>query len=120
MLVVLVATAVPALSRAMPGANPAAMVVGLTFGLMAMAMITFIQLGLCHLIRKWFFGATGKVSGTDAATVAWLVCELACADPGGRGLVDGSMDDGVRRSGRGLQAFCIAAGINVCIFALQF
>jgi hypothetical protein len=60
MLLILLATAFPALSRALSKANPAAMaigaVVGLTVGLLVMGVITFAQLGLCHMIAKWFFG----------------------------------------------------------------
>lgn len=42
--------------------NPIAMVFGsviaIAFGLTVMAVLTFTQLGLCHLIAKWFFDAT--------------------------------------------------------------
>lgn len=63
-LIVLVAASAPAISRSLPRANPAlvafGVVVGLTFGPVTMAAIAFVQLGLCHLIAKWFFGATRR------------------------------------------------------------
>jgi hypothetical protein len=82
MLVLLAATTLPALSRAMPKANPLALaigaVVGLTFGLIVLALITFIQLVLCHLIAKWFFGATGKfVELMRPLLMGWFVNCLA-------------------------------------------
>ena len=131
MLLILLATAFPALSRALSKANPAAMVigavVGLTFGLLVMGVITFAQLGLCHLIAKWFFGATGKftelmrplllgwfvnclilipVAGTLLAAVGWTAVLMMVFEE----------VDGIGR----LQAFGISAGINICFFILQF
>jgi hypothetical protein len=38
------------------------LVIGLVFGFLVLAVVTLVQLGLCHLIAKWFFGATGKFS----------------------------------------------------------
>ena len=64
MLIVLLAASLPALARVLARTNPAAMligaIVGLTFGLFVMGALTFVQLALCHLIAKWFFGANGK------------------------------------------------------------
>ena len=64
MVVVLVASSWTALGRVLPKNNPPALVigavVGLAFGLIVMATLTFAQLGLCHVIAKWFFGATGR------------------------------------------------------------
>lgn len=64
MLVIFLATSFQALTRALSKADPVSAgigaVVGLTFGLLVMGLITFAQLGLCHLIAKWFFGAAGK------------------------------------------------------------
>jgi hypothetical protein len=131
MLLILLATSFPALSRALAGANPPAMiigaVVGLTFGLLVMGLITFAQLGLCHLIAKWLFGATGKftelirplllgwfvnclmlipVAGMLMAGIGWTAVLMMVFEE----------VDGIGR----LQAFGISAGINICFFILQF
>ena len=131
MLLILLATSFPALSRALAGANPVAMVigavVGLTFGLLVMGLITFAQLGLCHLIAKWLFGATGKftelirplllgwfvnclmlipVAGMLLAAIGWTAVLMMVFEE----------VDGIGR----LQAFGISAGINICFFILQF
>jgi len=131
MLVILLATSFTALSKVLPRSNPVAMaigaVVGLTFGLVVMALLTFIQLGLCHLIAKWIFGATGKfvelmrplllgwfvnclilipVAGTLLAAIGWTAVLMIVFEE----------VDGIGR----LQAFGISAGINICFFILQF
>jgi hypothetical protein len=101
-------------------------IIGLSFGLAAMAFLTFIQLGLCHLIAKWFFGGTGSylgvmrplllgwfvnclvlipIVGTLAAAIAWTAVLMMVFEE----------VDGISR----LQAFGISAGINVCFFILQ-
>ncbi len=101
-------------------------VIGLSFGLAVMATLTFVQLGLCHLIAKWFFGGTGRylgvmrplllgwfvnclilipVAGTLAAAIAWTAVLMMVFEE----------VEGISR----LQAFGISAGINVCFFALQ-
>lgn len=103
------------------------LVVGLIFGLVVMAVITFVQLGLCHLIAKWFFGATGTfVSIIRPLLLAWFVNALILIPV--IGLVFAGIAwtavlmlvfEEVDRIGR-LQAFIISAGINVCFIALQF
>jgi len=101
-------------------------IVGVIFGVIVMAFLTFVQLGLCHLIAKWFFGATGSymgimrplllgwfvnalilipVAGTLAAAIAWTAVLMMVFEE-------------VEGIGR-LQAFGISAGINVCFFVLQ-
>jgi hypothetical protein len=98
----------------------------MSVGLAVMAILTFIQLGLCHLIAKWFFGASGSylgvkrplllgwfvnclvlipVAGTLAAAIAWTAVLMIVFEE----------VDGIGR----LQAFGISAGINVCFFVLQ-
>ena len=128
--VILIFTAVPQMLKTMPISGPATIIgllVALIFGLMLMGIITFVQLGLCHLIAKWFFGGNGTligvmrplllgwfvntlilipVIGMLAAGVAWTAVLM---------LVFEEVDD----IGR-LQAFLISAGINVCFLALQF
>lgn len=131
MLLVLLVTSFPELSRALARVNLIAKViggiVGVTFGLMVMASITFVQLGLCHLIARWFFGATGKfvelmrplllgwwvnclivipVAGMLLAAIGWTAVLMMVFEE----------VDGIER----LQAFGISAGINICFFALQF
>jgi hypothetical protein len=92
-----------------------------------MALLTFIQLGLCHLIAKWIFGATGKfvelmrplllgwfvnclilipVAGTLLAAIGWTAVLMIVFEE----------VDGIGR----LQAFGISAGINICFYILQF
>jgi hypothetical protein len=131
MLVILLATSFTALSKVLPKDNPVAMaigaVAGLTFGLIVMALLTFIQLGLCHLIAKWIFGATGKfvelmrplllgwfvnclilvpIAGTLLAAIGWTAVLMIVFEE----------VDGIGR----LQAFGISAGINICFYILQF
>ncbi len=128
--VILLFTAVPQMLKTMPISGPATMiglVVGLIAGLLIMGIITFVQLGLCYLIAKWFFGGTGTligvmrplllgwfvnglilipVLGTLAAGIAWTAVLMLVFEE----------VDGIGR----LQAFLISAGINVCFIALQF
>jgi len=129
-LVILIFTALPQVLRTTQASGPAmviGLVVGLIFGLVVMAFITFIQLGLCHLIAKWFFGGTGTfmgimrplllgwfvnalilipVVGLWSAAIAWTAVLMLVFEE----------VDGIGR----LQAFFISAGVNVCFIALQF
>lgn len=131
MLLILLATSFPALSRALAGANPPAMiigaVVGLTFGLLVMGLITFAQLGLCHLIAKWLLSATGKFTELiRPLLLGWFVNCLMLIPVAGMLLAGIGWTavlmmvfeevDGIGR----LQAFGISAGINICFFILQF
>jgi len=116
---------------ARPGASPGTLLWGVLLGLLfvwvVMSVTALIQLGLCHLIAKWFFGATGTfrgvlrplllgwfvnglvvipIVGMLAAAIAWTaVLMMVFAEA-----------DGIER----LQAFLISAGINLVFFALQF
>jgi hypothetical protein len=131
MLLILMATSFQALSRALAKADPVAAgigaVVGLTFGLVVMGLITFAQLGLCHLIAKWFFGATGKFTELmRPLLLGWFVNCLMLIPVAGMLLAGLGWTavlmmvfeevDGIGR----LQAFGISAGINICFFILQF
>ena len=131
MLLVLLVTSFSTFSRVFPRDNLVALVigaaVGLTFGLVVMAAITFAQLGLCHLIARWFFGATGKFRELmRPLLLAWFVNCLALIPVAGMLLAGIGWTavlmmvfeevDGIGR----LQAFGISAGINICFFALQF
>ncbi|MGC0776933.1 MAG: hypothetical protein WCD68_06980, partial [Candidatus Acidiferrum sp.] len=130
-LVIVLARTLPALNSAITRANPItlmiAIIVGVTFGFVLIAVITFLQLGLCHLIAKWFFGATGRfvevmrplllgwfvncfllipVAGMLLAAIGWTAVLMMVFEE----------VDGIRR----LQAFGISAGINICFLVLQF
>ena len=128
-MLVLTGIALPRTLAAIHFGGPAmifGVIIGLSFGLAAMAFLTFIQLGLCHLIAKWFFGGTGSylgvmrplllgwfvnclvlipIVGTLAAAIAWTAVLMMVFEE----------VDGISR----LQAFGISAGINVCFFILQ-
>ena len=129
-LIILLITALPQMLRTIRVPGPArviGLVVGLIFALAVMAVITFVQLGLCHLIAKWFFGGTGTFMGImRPLLLAWFVNALILIPV--VGLVAAGIAwtavlmlvfeeiDGIGR----LQAFLISAGINVCFIALQF
>ena len=127
---ILAFTAVPQLLRSMHSSGPVAIIglaIGLIFGLFVMGVITLVQLGLCHLIAKWFFGATGTfISVMRPLLLGWFVNVLILIPVVGL-LASGiawtavlmlvfEEVDGIGR----LQAFLISAGINVCFMALQF
>jgi hypothetical protein len=128
-LVILLFTAVPQLLRSMPISGPATMIglgFGLFIGLLIMGIITFLQLGLCHLIAKTFLGGKGTLIGVlRPLLLAWFVNALILIPVAGT-LAGGiawtavlmlvfEEVDGIGR----LQAFLISAGINVCFLALQ-
>jgi hypothetical protein len=130
-LLILVVQSLPAMNVMMRNASPAARVigavVGIGFALVLMALITFVQLGLCHLIAKWIFGATGKfIEVMRPLLLGWFVNCLALIPVAGMLLAAIGWTavlmmafeevDGIGR----LQAFGISAGINICFFAIQF
>ncbi len=130
-LLILLVTTLPILSRSLPKVNPIAQAIGITvglaFGLVIMAVITFLQLGLCHLIAKWFFGASGKfVEVMRPLLLGWFVNCLSLIPVAGMLLAAIGWTavlmmvfeevDGIGR----LQAFGISAGINICFLVLQF
>jgi hypothetical protein len=129
--VVVLGTILPAMSNAIPRTNNAmflvGLVVGLIFAFVAAACITFIQLGLCHLIAKWFFGAKGRfIEVMRPLLLGWFVNILAVIPVAGTLLaaigwtaVLMMVFEEVDEIGR-MQAFGIAVGINICIFAIQF
>src|SRR5215467_13314828 len=128
-IVIFAVSALPALSRRLPpspAAATVAVVIGLVFLLGYMGVIVLIQLGLCHAIAKWFFGATGTflgvlrplllawfvnclilipVLGMLAAGIAWTAVLMMVFEE----------VDGIGR----LLAFGISAGINICFALLQ-
>ncbi len=129
-LLILVVSLLPKLLRALPYSRPATIfgiIVGLLFGLFVVAVLTFIQLSLCHLIAKWFFEARGSymavmrplllgwfvnalvlipVVGLLASGIAWVAVLMLVFEE-------------VHGIGR-LQAFLISAGINVAFMVLRF
>lgn len=103
------------------------LLLGLVFVWVYMGAIALIQFGLCHLIARWFLGATGTffgvmrplllgwfvnclilipVAGTLAAAIAWTAVLMMVFEE----------VDGIGR----LQAFLISAGINAVFLVLQF
>jgi len=99
-------------------------VISLGLGLAFMALLTFVQLGLIHLLAKWLFGATGTligvmrplllgwfvnllalvpVAGTLAAGVAWTAVLMLVFEE----------VDGIER----LQAFLLSAAVNFVFMA---
>jgi len=127
---ILVFTAFPQILRSTQFSGPTAVIglaLGLIFGLFVMGIITLIQLGLCHLIAKWFFGATGTFIGVmRPLLLGWFVNALILIPVVGlwaSGIAWTAVlmlvfeeVDGIGR----LQAFLISAGINICFMALQF
>ncbi len=127
--IILLFTALPQMLRNMHVSGPAliiGLVVGLIFGLTVMGIITFIQLGLCHLIAKWFLGGTGTFVGImRPLLLGWFVNALILIPV--VGLVAAGIAwsavlmlvfeevDGIGR----VQAFLISYGINFCIIVLQ-
>lgn len=123
-LIIFLRTAIPAFERLERPVT--ALLTGLIIGggvlLAYMGVIVVIQLGLCHLIAKWFFGATGTFAGVMrplllalvlipflgmlAAAIAWTAVLMMVFEE----------VDGIGR----LQAFGISAGINVCFLRLQY
>jgi hypothetical protein len=127
---ILLVSVLPRILKAAKTSGPAmiiGLIVGVIFGLAVMAFLTFVQLGLCHLIAKWFFGGNGSymgvmrplllgwfvnvlilipVVGTLAAAIAWIAVLMLVFEE----------VDGIGR----LQAFLISAGINVCFLVIQF
>jgi hypothetical protein len=103
------------------------LLLGLVFVWVYMSAIAFIQFGLCHLIARWFLGATGTffgvmrplllgwfvnclilipVVGPLASAVAWTAILMMVFEE----------VDGIGR----LPAFLIAAGINAIFLVLLY
>jgi hypothetical protein len=75
------------------------LLLGLVFVWVYMGAIAFFQVGLCHLIARWFLGATGTFF--HAPTIAGLVCEwpdldAGCRRAGGGHCLDSRPHDGLR------------------------
>lgn len=128
--IIFLVTALPKmLSRegATPGTIFWGLLLGLVFVWVYMGVIAIVQLGVCHLIAKWFLGATGTflgvlrplllgwfvngltvipVVGTIAAAIAWTAVLMMVFEE----------VDGIGR----LQAFFVSAGINAVFLALLF
>jgi len=128
-MLIMTGLALPRILGAIHFGGPAMIIgaiVGLSFGLAVMAFLTFVQLGLCHLIAKWFFDGSGSylgvmrplllgwfvnclvlipIAGTLATAITWTAVLMMVFEE----------VEGISR----LQAFGISAGINVCFFILQ-
>jgi hypothetical protein len=115
-----------ALARTSGPASLIAVIVGLSFGLVVMAIGTFLQLGLCHVLAKWLFGGSGTylevmrplllgwwvncltlvpVVGPIAAGLAWMILLMIVFEEA----------DGIER----LQALGISVGISGAASLLQ-
>ena len=128
--VILLFSALPMMLRVTRLSGPVmviALVLGMTFGFVALGCITFIQLGLCHLIAKWFFEGKGTfVTVMRPLLLGWFVNVLIVIPV--VGLLAGAVAwtavlmlvfeevEGIDR----LKAFLISAGINVCLLAVRF
>lgn len=103
------------------------LVLGLLFVWVFMGTVVLFQLALCHLIAKWFFGATGTFLGIlRPLLLGWFVNCLILIPFAG--MVAGGIAwtavlmmvfeevDGIGR----LQAFGISAGINAFFLVLEY
>src|SRR5260370_41092978 len=128
-ITIILVSVLPRMLNSKKVSGPALMIgviVGVIFGVIVMAFLTFVQLGLCHFIAKWFFGAPGSYTGImRALLLGWFVNALILIPVAGTlasaiawtGVLMVVLHavDGTSR----LQAFGISAGINVCFFVLQ-
>ena len=128
--IIFLVTALPGM-RARQGANAGTIFWGLLLGLVFvwvyMGAIAFIQFGLCHLIARWFLGATGTFFGVvRPLLLGWFVnClilipvvgALASAMAWTAVLMRVSEEvDGLSR----FQAFLVSAGINAIFLILLY
>ena len=127
--IILLFRVLPQMLGRMPSSAPGrnvGFVVGLIFALLLMGIVTFVQLGLCHAIAKWFFGGTGTLRGImRPLLLGWFVNGLMLipvVGPLAAGIAWTAVlmlvfeeVDGIGR----LQAFLIAVGINICFSALR-
>ncbi|MGA8073661.1 MAG: hypothetical protein WB995_09285 [Candidatus Acidiferrales bacterium] len=127
--IILLFSAVPQILNDPKLSGPAlviGLIVGLALGLAVMAIITALQIGLCYLIAKWFFGGIGTYMGiVRPLLLGWWVNILVLIPVAGAAVAGIAWTavlmlvfeevDGIGR----LQAFFISAGINVCFFVLQ-
>ena len=109
---------------------PAAMAIGIVVGLLVFLVIagigTTIQIGLCHLVSKWFFAGTGTYLGILRpillASFVTLLMLVPIAGPLAAGIASTAVlmmvfeeVEGIAR----LTAFGISAGINILFFVVQ-
>jgi hypothetical protein len=127
--IIFLATALPRMlgdPNRTPGKLGWELALGLPYVWLTLGVLAFVQLGLCHLVAKWFFGAKGTfvgvmrplllgwfvnvlmvipVLGSYAAAIGWTAVLMLVFEEA----------DGIER----MQAFLISAGINVFFLALQ-
>jgi len=128
-VVILIGLALPKVQPDLEIAGPGLvfrLAVVIAFGVVYMAALTFLQLGLCHFIAKTFFRGSGTylglmrplllswfvnililipVVGAPAAGIAWIAVLMLVFEE----------VHGIER----LQAFFISVGINVAFFVIQ-
>jgi hypothetical protein len=108
----------------------AAMAIGIVVGLLVFLVIagvaTMIQIGLCHLVSKWFFAGTGTYLGILRpillASFVSLLMLIPIAGPLAAGIASTAVlmmvfeeVEGIAR----LTAFGISATINILFFVAQ-
>jgi len=128
--IVFLVTALPGM-LARQGATAGTIFWGLLLGLLFvwvyMGAIAFIQFGFCHLMARWFLGATGTFFGVmRPLLLGWFVNGLvlipvvgALASAIAWTLVLMMVFEEVDGLGR-LQAFLLAAGINAFFLVLLY
>ncbi|HMI53886.1 MAG TPA: hypothetical protein VK525_20395 [Candidatus Saccharimonadales bacterium] len=109
---------------------PAAVTIGLVVGSLVFLVIagiaTMIQIGLCHLVSKWFFAGTGTYLGILRpillASFVTLLMLIPIAGPLAGGIASTAVlmmvfeeVEGIAR----LTAFGISATINILFFVVQ-
>lgn len=106
--------------------NPAALVIGGLVVIVAGAILTIAQWGLCHLTAKLFFGATGTFLGVLQALLMGSIVSWLAWIPIAGSIISGIWSiavlmrvfeevDGVER----MKAFLIAAFFGVVFFLLS-
>ena len=99
---------------------------GMAYGAIGMTALSLLQIGLCFLVSKWFLAGRGTfVEVLRPLMMIWFVNCLVLFP---RGIIYAAgawtialmmVFEEVMGISR-MQAFCISAGINICVFAVQF
>jgi hypothetical protein len=106
---------------------PYGVIAGLPLGVFGILGLSLLQAGFCFLIAKWFLEGKGKfIEVLRPLMMVWFVNCLTLWP--GNGMLYGAMAwtvvlmmvfeevTGITK----MQAFCICAGINFVVFAVQF
>ncbi|MGB2621930.1 MAG: hypothetical protein WA857_04925 [Candidatus Acidiferrum sp.] len=127
---IFLATALPRMLRD-PAANQGKflweLVLGLLFVWLSLGLIAFVQIGLCHLVAKWFLCGRGTWAGvTRPLLLGWfvnLLYAIPVIGPAAAAIAWTAVmarifeeADGISR----LQGFLICGGINAIFLAAQY